>query len=259
MPPGPRPAAAVFVFAAVAPAAAVAALLAYVPAWAGLDRVAAVLASYSILRATLLSVSIASLAALLALAAAVPAGYVISRGLVPLPGAVEALLMIPLGLPPVALGALVLAFLAGPGRSLDHLLGVLFTWRGLLVAQFLVVYPMVVRVVRAAFDSVSPWYEAVARTMGYGWLEAFTRVTLPMAWRGLLAAYLLGFMRSLGEFGASVMLAGVRRETMTLPIAVYYYMNTGRLEEALAAVLASAAAAAAASLLLLRVEERLRG
>ncbi len=240
-----------------APAAAVAVVLLYLPLWAGPLRVARAAASSEALFAVKLSLVTATASSFLAVAAAVPAAYALSRGLVPWGRLLETLLLVPFGMPPVAVGASLLVFLTGPGRWLDEtILHAVFTPRGLVVAQFAVVYPIAVRVLKTGFDAVSPEYEAVARTLGYSWLGAFTRVTLPMARRGLLTALLLCFTRSLGEFGASVMLAGAYPfRTETLPIAIYLAIGGGSIALAVSLIAVSGLVAAAGVAGLLYLEE----
>lgn len=247
---------AVAVFIALAPLAAMLAVILYLPVWAGLGRVAAGFASWEAVRVVVLTVSVALAAAGLAVAAAVPTAYVLSRSIVRLPRIVESILLLPFGLPPVAVGALLLAFLAGPAGWLERLLSILGTWRGLLVAQFAVVYPIAVRVLRSGFDAIDPWYEAVARSLGHGGLSVFFHVVLPLARRSVATAFILSFTRAMGEFGASVMLVGLSRRAMTLPIAIYKYMSGGDIAAAVAMILVSAAAAVASITALAVVGER---
>jgi len=187
----------------VASAAAVGLLLAYLAAWLLGSGCSSCLGGGLVARSLALSLLTASAATAAAVAAAVPAGYVFSRGILPWGRLVEVLLLLPFAMPPVAVGAMLLFALTGPLRPLDEALGVVFTVKGLVVAQYMVAYPMAVRVVKAGFDAVPPRYEAVARSLGCSWWCSFRRVALPMARRGLEAAAVLAFARSLGEFGAS--------------------------------------------------------
>ena len=242
--------------AVVASAAVTGLLLAYLAAWLIASGGAVGLDVGLAARSLALSVATASAATIAAVAAAVPAGYVFSRGLLPWGRALEVLLLLPFAMPPVAVGAMLLFAFTGPLRPLDEALGIVFTVKGLVVAQYMVVYPMAVRVVKAGFDAVPPRYEAVARSLGCTWWCGFTRVALPMARRGLLAAAVLAFTRSLGEFGASAMLAGVKPDTATLPIAIYLAFGSGDSATGVALILVSAAAAAAALAVLQRLEPR---
>ncbi len=232
------------------------ALLLYLPAWLGPSRVAEALSEPLAARSLALSLAVASTVTVAAVALAVPVGYALSRGLVPGVEVWETLLLIPFGMPPVALGALLLLALTGPLRPLEELLGLLFTPRGLVAAQLLVVYPIAVRAVKAGFDSVPYTVEALARSLGHGWADAMLHVVLPAARRGIYTAAVLSFTRSLGEFGASVMVAGAREETATLPIAIYMLIGSGDYAAGLALILLSAAASAAGAALLLRLEKR---
>jgi molybdate transport system permease protein len=139
---------------------------------------------------------------------------------------VETFLLLPLVLPPVVTGYALLLVLGrrGPfGPALDAVgAPVVFTWRGCVVASAVMAFPLAYRACRGAFENVDPKLPAIARTLGATRLEAFRAVTLPLAKNGLLAAAVLAFARSVGEFGATIVLAGnVEGETRTLPVAVF--------------------------------------
>ena len=242
--------------ASLAPGLLAAAALAYLPAWLGPWRVAESLASGYVAHALALSLATAAVVTVLALATAAPAAYLLSRRLVPATGLLEALASLPLGMPPVALGALLLLLLAGPLKPLDQALGLLFTPKALVLAQYAVVYPLAVRSLRAAFDQVPAIYEVVARSLGARPHRVFLDIVLPMARRGVAAAAVLTYLRALGEFGASVTVAGVKPDTATIPIAIYERIGGGDLAGGLALVLVSAAAAAAGTAALRVLEER---
>ncbi len=140
---------------------------------------------------------------------------------------VETLLLLPLVLPPVVTGFLLL-LLVGPrrgvlGPALRSLgIEVLFTWKAAVLASAIVAFPLAYRACRVAFEQVDPRLVGLARTLGAGGLDAFFSVTLPLARRGVVAAALLAFVRSVGEFGATMVVAGnVAGETRTLPLLVY--------------------------------------
>jgi molybdate transport system permease protein len=140
--------------------------------------------------------------------------------------AVETLLLLPLVLPPVVTGYLLLVLLGrrGPlGPWLDAVgLPVVFTWRGCVAASAVMAFPLAYRACRTAFEAVDRRLAAQARTLGASRLDAFLTVTVPLARGGLLAAAVLAFARSVGEFGATIVLAGnVEGETRTLPVAVF--------------------------------------
>src|SRR5438874_2287108 len=111
------------------------------------------------------------------------------------------------------------------------------TWKAVLVAAMVMSFPLLVRSARTAFEEVDPRLVGIARTLGCGPARAFFRVTLPLAWRGILAGSVLAFSRALGEFGATVMVAGnIPGRTQTLPLAIFHYDQIGRDDRALALV-----------------------
>jgi molybdate transport system permease protein len=153
---------------------------------------------------------------------------------------VDTLATLPLVLPPTALGLGLLVVL-GPGGPLGRLLGerlgieVAFTAKAVVLACAVVSFPLLVRSVRAALEAVDPELRAVARSLGRGPLAAFLEVELPAAWRGVLAGAVLAFTRSLGEFGATVVVAGnIPGRTQTLALALFQRIQVGREREALA-------------------------
>ncbi len=140
--------------------------------------------------------------------------------------ALDTALMLPLVLPPVVTGYALLVLLGrrGPlGPALEAIgLPVVFTWRGCVVASTVMAFPLAYRACRTAFEGLDPRLPAIARTLGASRLDVFRSVTLPLARHGLLAAAILAFARSVGEFGATIVLAGnVEGETRTLPVAVF--------------------------------------
>ena len=117
------------------------------------------------------------------------------------------------------------------GQLLKNTLGIslIFTWQGAVVAAVVVTFPLVVKPARAAFESVDKAYEQAARVLGIGELAIFFRVTLPLAWKGILAGLLLAFARALGEFGATLMVAGsIPSKTQTISIAIYDAVQAGQ-------------------------------
>ena len=145
---------------------------------------------------------------------------------------IETLLALPLVLPPTAVGYLLLRLLARDGpfgvRNLRFDPDLLLTWKGAVLAAAVMSLPLVARTARVAFEEVDPRLEAMARTLGLGPFRTFFEITLPLARRGLLAAGLLGFARALGEFGATVIVAGnIPGRTQTLALAIFSDLQSG--------------------------------
>ena len=151
---------------------------------------------------------------------------------------VEAVSTLPLVLPPTAVGYLLLRLLARTGplgeRALGFDLDLLFTWKGAVLTSSLMALPLVARTARVAFEEVDGRLEGVARTLGLGPVRTFLEISLPLAGRGLLAAAVLGFSRALGEFGATVIVAGnIPGRTQTLALAIFSEMQIGHDRQAL--------------------------
>ncbi len=147
------------------------------------------------------------------------------------------LLGLPLVLPPTAVGYLLLKLLSARGplgrETLGFDLDLILTWRGAVIAAGVMAMPLVVRTAQVAFEAVDPRLEMMARTLGYNRLQTFVRFTLPLARRGLLAAIILGFTRAVGEFGATVTIAGsIPGQTQTLASAIYAAQQVGDHREA---------------------------
>ncbi|MEO8197711.1 MAG: molybdate ABC transporter permease subunit [Thermoanaerobaculia bacterium] len=188
-----------------------------------------------------LSARVAFCATLVILPPGIALGWLLARREVPGRAFLETMTALPLVLPPTAVGYLLLRLLARDGplgaRALGLDLDLLFTWKGAVVAAAVMALPLVVRTARLAFEEVDPRLEAMARTLGLGPLRAFAAVTLPLARRGLAAAAVLGFTRALGEFGATVIVAGnIPGKTQTLALAIFSDMQVGRDTEAMTLV-----------------------
>jgi molybdate transport system permease protein len=150
---------------------------------------------------------------------------------------VETLISLPLVMPPVATGLILLLLFAprGPiGRVLANVgIDVVFTWRAVVLAMTVMGLPLFVRTVRAGIEQVDRRYEAMAATLGAPPLRVFFTITLPLAMPALIAGAVLGFARALGEFGATIMIAGsIPGVTRTLPVAIYTFTEIGRDREA---------------------------
>ncbi|MEO6361767.1 MAG: molybdate ABC transporter permease subunit [Caldimonas sp.] len=181
-----------------------------------------------------LSLRVAACATAIALIVGIGVGYALSRR--PFPGRelIDSLLLLPLVLPPTVLGYYLLVLVGRRGwlgAWLEHTLGVrlVFTWQGAVLAASIVAFPFVAKSARAAFEGVDVQLEQAARGLGLGPPAVFFRVTLPLAWRGILVGGLLAFARSFGEFGATLMVAGsIPGSTQTLSIAVYEAVQAGQ-------------------------------
>jgi len=218
-------------------------------------------------RVVLFTLAVAAAATALNLVPGVAAAWLLSR-----PGwrgrtLVETVLSLPLVLPPTAVGLALLLLLgrAGPlGGWLYRTLGidVAFTWKGVVIASAVMSFPLLVRSARSAFEEVDPRLPAVARTLGRGPLGAFLAVELPLAWRGVAGGTVLSFARALGEFGATILVAGnIPGRTQTLALALFQEVQMGRDRAAAAlagiAALLAAGALAVADALVRRRERRL--
>jgi molybdate transport system permease protein len=166
--------------------------------------------------------------------------WLLARRRFPGKAVVETLVSLPLVIPPVATGLLLLWLLGrrGPlGRLLDAAgIEVVFTARAVVIAMAIMGLPLLVRTARAGFEQVTRRYEQIAETLGAGPWRVFSTVTLPLASRNILAGALLGFSRALGEFGATIVVAGsIPGRTRTLAVGIYTFTETG--QEGQAAVL----------------------
>ena len=173
------------------------------------------------------TVAMAALAVVVTLPAALALAWMLARRNWPGKLLVEALVTLPLVLPPVATGLVLLLVLGRNGwigAALQHWFGmeIVFTWKAVAAAMMVMSFPLVVRGARVGFESVDRSLEEVARTLGAGPWKVFFSVTLPLARRGVLAGVVLGFARALGEFGATIVVAGnIPGRTTTLPLAIY--------------------------------------
>jgi molybdate transport system permease protein len=158
---------------------------------------------------------------------------------------VETLVSLPLVMPPVATGLILLLLFSphGPVGGILARIGidVVFTWRAVVLAMAVMGLPLFVRTLRAGFEQVDQRYEAIAGTLGAPPLRVFFSITLPLAFPALAAAAVLGFARAIGEFGATIMIAGsIPGVTRTLPVAIYTYTEIGRDREAVLLLAVSA-------------------
>jgi molybdate transport system permease protein len=181
-----------------------------------------------------LTLKVALWATLLNLLLGVGVGYAMARWRFAGRDLLDAVFTLPMVMPPTVLGYYLLVLIGsqGPiGAWLLKTFGIrlIFTWQGAVIAAMVVSFPLVFKGARAAFETVDAHLEDAARTLGIGELGVFFRVSLPLAWRGILAGLLLSFARSLGEFGATLMVAGsIPGRTQTLSIAVYEAVQAGQ-------------------------------
>ena len=164
---------------------------------------------------------------------------------------VETLVALPLVIPPVATGLILLKLFSRRGSFGEWLEGwgveIIFTWKAVVLATAVMSFPLLVRTARVAFEEVPERLEQVARTLGARPLRVFATITLPLARRGLLAGALLAFARALGEFGATMMVAGfIPGETGTLALGIYHRVQLGQDEAAMGMLLISVLLALAA-------------
>ena len=199
------------------------------------------------------TVAMAALATLVMLPPGVAMAWLLARRRFPGLVVLETVVSLPRVLPPGATGLILITLLGrrGPfGAWLERFgIEVMFTWRAVVVAMAVMGFPLLVRAARAGFEQVDRRYEQIAATLGAGPARVFFTVSLPLARRGVLAGALLGFSRALGEFGATILLAGALPSTRTIAVAIYTYTETGQ-EEAAAAMLAVSATVAFGALLL---------
>jgi molybdate transport system permease protein len=145
----------------------------------------------------------------------------------------DAICTLPMVMPPTVLGYYLIVIIGRRGwiGGWLHEIGIdlIFTWQGAVLASAVVAFPLVFKGARAAFESVDSHLENAARTLGSSELRIFFRVTLPLAWRGILAGTMLAFARAMGEFGATLMVAGnIPGKTQTLSLAVYDAVQAGQ-------------------------------
>jgi molybdate transport system permease protein len=203
----------------------------------------------------LLTLRVAGVATLLALVLGVALGWVFARTRLPGRSVLEAVCMLPLVLPPTVLGWGILVLMGRQSalggwlrQNFDYT--VIFHWHGAAIASALVALPLVLKGASTAFAGVDRSLEAAARTLRQGRFGVFVRVTLPLAWPGILAGTLLAFARAMGEFGASLMVAGsIPGQTQTASMAIYDAVQAGR--DGLALLLSLAVSAVSVAILVL--------
>ena len=181
----------------------------------------------------LLTLRVAAVSTLSILPFGIAAAWLLSRWKGRGKVSVETLLSLPLVLPPTAVGLVLLEMLtrSGPlGRLLDRAgVEILFTWKAVVLATAVMSFPLLVRPARAALEEVDPRLIGIGRSLGHGAFDVFTKVSLPLAWRGILAGTLLAFSRAFGEFGATILVAGnIPGRTQTLALAIFHRTQIGQ-------------------------------
>jgi molybdate transport system permease protein len=197
---------------------------------------------------TWFTLATAAVATVLMLPPGLALAWVLARGRFRGRVLLETIVSLPLVMPPVATGLLLLWLFAplGPfGRVLGRMgVDVVFTWKAVVLAMTVMGLPLLVRTARAGIEQVDGRFEAAAATLGAGPVRVFFTITLPLARPAIVAGAALGFARALGEFGATVMIAGsIPGATRTLAVGIYSFAETGRDREAFGLVAISAAIA----------------
>jgi molybdate transport system permease protein len=204
------------------------------------DQLVDAACSEEIIFSVRLSLITATVSTAVCILVSIPSAYALSRYDVPGKNLVNTLINIPMALPPLVagVGLLILLGLSPLGQGITSVSGIEFVFApaGIVVAQCFMNAPYLMRIMRSTFDSVSPRYEHVAKSLGCTDLQAFLRVTLPMSTSGLLAGTVITWSKAIGEFGAVLIIAGATRyRTEILPTSVFLNMSCGELDMAIAA------------------------
>jgi molybdate transport system permease protein len=196
-----------------------------------------VISSFETWQITLFSISVGLASTLLILPLGIALAWLFARKEWPLKSIVETAVLLPLVMPPVSTG-LILLKIFGRRSPLGQWLyergiEIVFNWKGVLIAMSVMSFPLLVRSVRISFAEVNPRLEQIAATLGASPLRIFFVITIPLAYKGIVAGALLAFSRALGEFGATILLAGnIPGQTQTLSLAIYNYVQLGKDSEA---------------------------
>lgn len=186
----------------------------------------------------LLSLRIASIATVFSFLSGVFLAYILNKRNIPGKNLWETLITLPMILPPSVTGYFLLILLGKRGiigSTLIRVFGfkIIFTWYAAVIAASIVSLPLMYQNVKSAFISVDPAYEKAARTLGSSESRIFWTVTFPLAWPGIISGIVLAFCRAIGEFGATLMVAGnIPGKTQTVPTAIYYAVENGKTTEA---------------------------
>jgi len=179
------------------------------------------------------TIEVSALSTLLILPLGIAVAWLIARREWPGKAVVETMVMLPLFVPPVATGLVLLMLFSrrsplGSALQRGFGLDIVFTWRAVVVACAVMSFPLLVRTAQAAFEGVSTRFEDIARTLGASEWRVFATISLPLAARGIVAGAVLAFARAMGEFGATAIVAGmIPRKTMTISLSIYQNIQLG--------------------------------
>jgi len=193
----------------------------------------------------LLSIKVAAVATLINIPIAVYIGWLIGRRNIRGKLFLETIISLPLALPPVVTGYFLLILVgreSGFGQLSQFLFGndIVFTWVASAMAASVVSFPLIVRAIIVAMQGVDTTLERSARSLGAGPIRTFVQITLPLCYNGLVAGILLGFVRAIGEFGATIVVAGnIPGRTQTIPLAIYSKVQLGKDSEAINLIIVS--------------------
>ncbi len=193
--------------------------------------------SFETWQITLFSLSVGLASTLLILPFGIALAWLFARKEWPLKSVLETIVLLPLVMPPVSTGLILLKTFGrrSPlGQWLyERGLEIVFNWKGVLIAMAVMSFPLLVRTVRTSFADVNPRLEQIAATLGASPVRIFFVITVPLGFKGIVAGSLLAFSRALGEFGATILLAGnIPGETQTLSLAIYNFVQLGKDSEA---------------------------
>ena len=233
-------------------------ILVYTARYSGFDVYSRVLRDPDIFAALKLSLVTSTITTILAIIVAVPGAYAMSRFNIPGKNILDTILDLPIVLPPLIMGVCLSIFFSprhshiGQFMTAHGIPGVAYTQTAVVIAQFMVAAGFTVRCLKATFDSLTPRYEQVARTLGCSAGGAFFKVTLPLAKDGIIAGAIMTWARAVGEFGPIIVFAGsFAGKTLVLPTAIFLKMQTGELD-AMAALTVILVIIAAGALLIFK-------
>jgi len=196
-----------------------------------------VIFSFETWQITLFSLSVGLASTLLILPFGIALAWLFARKEWPLKSVLETIVLLPLVMPPVSTGLILLKIFgrrSPVGQWLyERGVEIVFNWKGVLIAMAVMSFPLLVRSVRTSFSEVNPRLEQIAATLGASSLRILFVITIPLAYKGIIAGALLAFSRGLGEFGATILLAGnIPGKTQTLSLAIYNFVQVGKDSEA---------------------------